>query len=409
MRAKVGAFLMSAEYDVSKIRVLQGLESVRARPGMYIGALGTRGLHFLVFEVVDNSIEEALAGYCKNIDISINADGSVTVSDDGRGIEDERDSETDTLSIEKMFTTLDTLKHRDCDYRVGSDLYGAGLAIISALSARLEVTVWQDRKTYNQRFERGVAVSTLESFPSNDDRTGVATTFIPDLEIFTDGIEFEFDRLGHRFRELAFLHAGLRLSLIDRRCQPARAEDYYYPDGLRDYLHHLNRDKQPFDREIFYISEKRDEMLVKVALQWCQGDRFDCILSYANTTPTIDGGKHVEGLKRAISSTINTLARQRHKIPADAPNLDGGCIRSGLVGIISVFLPNTEWAGPTRTKLATSAAETIVDSIVTTYLTQYLIDRPQLAERIIDNAIAETTAMEIARQNRTARKGSIDK
>jgi DNA gyrase subunit B len=391
---------MTINYDNGQIRVLEGLEAVRARPGMYIGSTGTQGLHHLVYEVVDNSIEEVLAGHCKNIDISINVDGSVMVSDDGRGIEDNRDGETDKLSIENIFTTFHVGKYRDYDYRIGGGLYGVGLAVVSALSSSVEVKVWRDQKIHSQRFERGIAVSELEIVPSEDERTGTTIAFLPDAEIFTDGIEFDFALLAHRFRELAYLNAGLRMSLIDRRLDPPKLENYYYPEGLRDFVSYINADKQPLQEDIFYTSNKKDEMWVEVALQWCMDDDFDCVLSYANTTRTMDNGQHIEGLNTAITRTINTLACQRNKLPTDGTNLAGNCIRSGLTAIVSVLLPNTEWAGPTRTCLANSEVKGIVDSIVGAALTEYLTERPNIADAIIDKAMRSAETFEIARRER---------
>jgi DNA gyrase subunit B len=396
---------MTSEYDDSNIRVLEGLEAVRIRPGMYIGSTGSKGLHHLVYEVVDNSIEEALAGHCKNIDISINANGSITVVDDGRGIESEIDSRTGKFSIETIFTTLHLGKSRDCDYRIGGGLHGVGIAVVSALSSYVEVKVWRDGKAHSQCFERGIAASGLEIASSNETRTGTSITFLPDSEIFKDSIEFDFNTLANRFRELAYLNAGIRISITDYRLESQginelKAAHYYYEGGLRDYVAYLDLDKQPLHQEIIYIRAEKDRIRVEVALQWCIDAEQDCLLGFANTTRTIEGGKHIDGLKTALTRTVNKIARQRNKLQLDDANLGGTYIRKGLTAIVSVLLPNPEWAGPTRTSLATSKARGIVDSIVSEVLTEYFSARPSLADAIVERAIKASDADRIRKRER---------
>jgi DNA gyrase subunit B len=379
---------MTTSYDESNIRVLEGLEAVRVRPGMYIGSTRSSGLHHLVYEVVDNSIEEALAGHCQNIDISINADGSMTVVDDGRGIESERDSQTGKFSIETIFTTLHWGKYRDCDYRIGGGFYGVGLAVVSALSSHLEVKVWHEGKTHTQSFERGIAVSGLETVSNREDRTGTSITFSPDPEIFQETIEFDFDILASRLRELAYLNAGIRISFTDYRLESQginepKPEHYYYESGLRDYLAYLNRDKQPLHEEIIYAKAEKDRIRVEVALQWCTDVDRDCVLGFANTTRTVEGGKHIDGFKMALTRTVNKIASQQNKLRSNEANLSGEYIREGLTAIVSVLLPNIEWAGPTRTALASSQAQGVVDSIASEALTVYLASHPDVADAII--------------------------
>ncbi len=396
---------MTSEYDGSNIRVLQGLEAVRVRPGMYIGSIGSRGLHHLVYEVVDNSIEEALAGYCQNIDISINADGSITVVDDGRGIESAKDSQTGKFSIETIFTTLHFSKSRDCDYRIGGEWYGVGLAVVSALSSDVEIRVWRDGKTYRQRFERGIAVSELKIALASEDRTGTMITFLPDSEIFKETIEFDFDTLANRFRELAYLNAGIQISITDYRLESQgneeqKVEHYYYEGGVRDYVAYLNLDKQPLNEEVIYIRAEKDRIRVEVALQWCIDADRDCILGFANTTRTIEGGKHIDGLKVAVTRTVNGIARQRNKLQPEDANLGGKYIREGLTAIVSVLLPNPEWAGPTRTSLATSKARGVVDAIVSEMLSEYFAARPDVADAIVERAIKASDADRIRRREK---------
>jgi DNA gyrase subunit B len=403
---------MASDYDDSNIRVLEGLEAVRVRPGMYIGSTGSRGLHHLVYEVVDNSIEEALAGHCHNIDISINANGSVTVIDDGRGIEDERTPQTGEFSIEKTFTTLYLGKYRDCDYRIGSSLYGVGLAVVSALSSDVEIKVWHDSKTHTQRFQKGVAVSELEILPSENDRTGTRITFLPDSEIFKETIEFDFDTLANRFRELAYLNAGIRISVTDYRLESQgieepKIEHYYYEDGLRDYIVEVNRDKQLLHEEVIYTKAEKDRIRVEVALQWCIDAEHDCVLGFANTTRTIDGGMHLNGFKMAVTRTINQVARQRNKLQPDDANLGGEYMREGLTAIVSLLLPNPEWAGPIRTKLANSEVRGIVDSIVSEMLSKYFVARPDVADAIVERAIKVADADRIRKRERDLLRGKF--
>jgi DNA gyrase subunit B len=388
---------MTTDYDDSNIRVLAGIEGVRIRPGMYIGSTGSSGLHHLVYEVVDNSIEEALAGHCKNVDIFINANGSITVIDDGRGIEEEGSPQTGEFSIEKIFTILHLGKHRNCEYRIGGSLHGVGIAVVSALSSDVEVKVWRNRKIYTQRFERGIAVSALEIFAGESDRTGTSITFLPDLEIFKDGIEFDFDLLASRFRELAFINAGIRISFTDYR-HHIKLENYCYEGGLRDYVAYLNTDKQLLHEEVIYAQAEKNRVRVKVALQWCD-DADDFILGFANTVQTLEGGMHLDGLKMAVTRTVKKIARQQNKLQADDVNLDGKYVRKGLTAIVSVLLPNPEWAGPMKAKLANSEVRGIVDSIVSEALDEYFAVHPNVANAIIERPIKASDATEIARVN----------
>jgi DNA gyrase subunit B len=394
---------MTDDYDDSNIRVLEGLEAVRVRPGMYIGSTGAKGLHHLVYEVVDNSIEEALAGHCHNIDISMNADGSITVADDGRGIESERVIQTGKFSIETIFTTLYFVKYRDCDYRIGGAFYGAGLAVVSALSSQLEVRVWRDRKIYTQRFEKGLAVSELEITPSEDERTGTTITFLPDSEIFKESIEFDYTTLAGRLRELAYLNAGIRISFIDYHLHAEPTlENYYYKDGIREYVSYINADKQALHDEIIYIKGDKNNVRVEVGLQWCTDDE-ERILGFANIIRTIEGGKHLDGLKKAITRTVNKIASQQNKLQSDDVNLGGKYIRKGLTAIISLLLPNPEWAGPTRTMLDSKVLG-IVDTIVSEVLSEYFVSHPDIADAIINRAIQASDTAERHRAERELKR-----
>jgi DNA gyrase subunit B len=369
---------MTTDYDDSQIRVLAGLECVRLRPGMYIGSMGAKGLHTLVYGLVDNSLDEAFSGHCHNIDISLNADGSVTVADDGRGIPAGINPHTGKLTIETILTVL----HAGCrgDYKISSGWFSAGLAVVSALSSKLEAKVWRNKKIYTQHIEKGIAVSELEVLPSPDEHTGTTITFLPDTEIFKDSIEFDFDTLAHRLRELAALKAGLRISLSDHRLDSQginnpKIEHYYYERGLQDYVIYLNRDRQLLHEEVIYIRAEQDRVRVEVALQWCIDDKTQ-ILGFANTVRTLDAGTHLEGLEIAVTRTLNKIARQRNKLQPDDNDLTGEYICNGLTAIVSVIHPNPEWMGPTKTRLANTEVRWIVGSNVSEVLTEYLVSRP---------------------------------
>ena len=397
---------MTDEYDDTNIRVLEGLEAVRVRPGMYIGNTGPRGLHHLVYEVVDNSIEEALAGYCHNIDISINANGSITVVDDGRGIPAGINPQTGKSTIEILLTVLCACGRGESgDYKISGGLHGCGTAVVSALSSHVEVKVWRNQKIHTQRFERGIAVSELEIVPSENERTGTSITFLPDSEIFKDSIEFDFDTLASRFRELAYLNIGMRISLSDYRLEALKnnepkVEHYYDEGGLRDYIADLTHDKQLLHKEVIYIRAEKNKVRVEVALQWCIDAEQDCVLGYANTVRTIDGGTHLDGLKIALTHTLNKIARQRNKLQPEDANLGGEYIRDGLTAIVSLLLPNPEWEGSTRTKLANSELRGVVDSIVSEVLSEYFAARPDIADAIVERAIKVSETAQIRRRER---------
>ncbi len=391
---------MSGDYDDGNIRVLEGLEAVRVRPGMYVGSTGSKGLHHLVYEVVDNSIEEALAGYCQNIDISINANGSITIADDGRGIPAGINPRTGKSSIEILLTVLCACgRGGSRDYKISGGLHGVGTAVVSALSSHVEVKVWQNQKIHTQRFEKGVAVSELEIVPSQEDRTGTMLTFLPDSEIFKNGIEFDFDTLASRFKELAYINPRLRINFTDRRLEKLgttapKIERYYSEGGLQDYIGDLNAKDRSLHPVIY--AENRDARVpVAIAIQWCDRER-ECILGYANTVRTIDGGTHLDGLKMAVTSTINAIARDRQLI-ADG-NLKTQYIFEGLTAIVSLLHPDPEWEGATRTKLVNTDVSEIVAALVCEALTAYLTAHPDCAEVIVKQSIQAAITDEIRKK-----------
>ncbi len=397
---------MATDYDDGNIRVLEGLEAVRVRPGMYIGTTGPKGLHHLVYEVADNSIDEALAGHCKNIDISINANGSITVVDDGRGIPAGINPQTGKSTIETVLTVLHAGgKFGDGGYTVSGGLHGVGISVVNALSAQVEVKVWRNQKIHTQRFEQGVAVSQLEVVPSPEDRTGTTVTFLPDIEIFKEGIVFDFETLASRFRELAYLNAGIRISFTDYRLEilgttEPKEEIYYYEGGIREYVSYINADKQPLHEEVIYIQSEKNKVQVEVALQWCVDAYTDNVLGFANNIRTNEGGTHLDGLKVVLTRTMNSVARKRNKLKEGESNLGGENIREGLTAIVSVKVPNPEFEGQTKTKLGNTEVRGIVDSIVSEALTEYLEFRPNIADAILDKAIQAFNAAEAARRAR---------
>lgn len=397
---------MTSSYSADQIQVLEGLEAVRKRPGMYIGSTGPRGLHHLVYEVVDNSIDEALAGYCTHIEVDLNLDGSVTVTDDGRGIPTDTHSKTGKSALETVMTVLHAGgKFGGGGYKVSGGLHGVGVSVVNALSEWVEVTVWRDKKVHLQRYERGGPTGDLKTKPSKEDRTGTSVQFKPDIQIFTTGIEFDYTVLAGRLRELAYLNAGVRITFTDHRIHllktdEPRIETYCYEGGIREYVAYMNVDKQPLHEEIIYIQGERNNIQIEVALQWCVDAYSDNLLGFANNIRTIDGGTHLEGLKAVLTRTMNAVARKRNKLKEGEANLGGENVREGLTGVISVKVPDPEFEGQTKTKLGNTEVRGIVDSLVGEVLTEYLDFRPNIADAILEKAIQAFKAAEAARRAR---------
>ncbi len=398
---------MTSSYSADQIQVLEGLEPVRKRPGMYIGSTGPRGLHHLVYEVVDNSVDEALAGYCTHVEVELNADGSVTVTDDGRGIPTDTHPQTGKSALETVMTVLHAGgKFGGGGYKVSGGLHGVGISVVNALSEMVEVTVWRDKRVHTQRFERGIPVTELKAKPHKEPRTGTSITFKPDLQIFaTNGIEFDYITLAGRLRELAYLNAGVKITFTDYRLEllkssEPRVETYEYKGGIREYVAYLNRDKQPLHEEIIYVQGERNDVQVEVSLQWCTDAYTDNLLGFANNIRTVDGGTHLEGLKAVLTRTLNAIARKRNKLKENEPNLSGEHVREGLTAIISVKVPDPEFEGQTKTKLGNTEVRGIVDSLVGEVLTEYLDFRPGVADSILDKAIQAFKAAEAARHAR---------
>jgi DNA gyrase subunit B len=402
----IGAVLMTSDYDGGNIQILEGLEAVRVRSGMYIGGTGLRGLHNLVYGVLSNSlaeplpqrIDKSLASRCQNIDISINDNGSITIVDDGGWISTEIYPETNKSTIELLFTFFYVGYCQVYSYPISDWLYGGEIPVLSALSSHIEVRVWRDRKIYIQHFERGIAVSELEIVSNESEIVGTMITFLPDPKIFKESIEFNFDILANRFRELAYLNAGIRMSLTDYRYEP-KVEKYYYEGGIRDYIAYLNIDRQPLHEEVIYIRTEKNKVRVEIAFQWCR-DTEERILGFGNTIQTHEGGVHLDGLKIAITRTLNKINHQRNKRSANSANLDGKYIRQGLSAIVSLMLANPEFEGATRTRLSNRGVRGIVKSISSDVLSKYFTSNPNIADTILERAIKAFDAAEMRKKGR---------
>lgn len=393
-------------YDARSIQVLGGMEAVRKRPAMYIGDTGIRGLHHCVYEVVDNSVDEALAGYCSHIQVILNADGSVTVNDDGRGIPVDLHATEKKPAVEVVMTTLHAGgKFDHASYKVSGGLHGVGVSCVNALSEWLEVEIRRDGQVYHQRYERGVPVSKLETI-GRTKGTGTKVTFFPDRQIFQT-TEFNWDILSARLRELAFLNRGLEIKL--RQEVPSREETYFYKGGLVEFVEHLNRNKNPLHPKVIYFAAEKDNIHVEIALQYT--DSFaENVFSYANNINTIEGGTHLSGFRSALTRTINQYAKANKLIKDEANTMTGEDVREGLTAVISIKIPNPQFEGQTKTKLGNSECQGLVETIVNEQLGTYFEEHPAVARRIVEKAVLSARAREAARKARelTRRKGALD-
>ncbi len=396
------------EYGASQIQVLEGLEPVRKRPGMYIGSTGPRGLHHLVYEIVDNSIDEALQGYCSDIFVSINSDGSITVKDNGRGIPVEVHPQTGKSTLETVLTVLHAGgKFGGGGYKVSGGLHGVGVSVVNALSEWLVAEVHRDGKVYKQTYEKGIAMSKLE--PVGDAKyTGTMISFMPDATIF-DEIEFKYETLEHRLRELAFLNKGIKIVLVDEREGKEKKKEFHYTGGLVEYVKYLNRSKTGIHEDIVYIDKKVNDYMVELAMQYTDG-YTENIYSFANNINTHEGGSHLSGFKTALTKTINDYARKIKAVKENEPNLLGEDIREGLTAVISIKLPEPQFEGQTKTKLGNTAVRGIVDSITVEELGSFLEENPTTAKIIVEKALRAQRAREAAKRARelTRRKSALE-
>ncbi|RJP60942.1 MAG: DNA topoisomerase (ATP-hydrolyzing) subunit B [Candidatus Auribacter fodinae] len=393
-------------YDAQTITVLEGIEAVRKRPAMYIGDTGFRGLHHLVYEVVDNSVDEALAGYCNQVDVIIKDDNSVTVIDNGRGIPVEMHATEKKPAVEVVMTTLHAGgKFDHATYSVSGGLHGVGVSCVNALSIWLEVEVSRNGLIYHQRYERGVTASTLEVIGKSQ-ATGTKVTFKPDHKIFTV-LEYNYDTLANRLRELSFLNKGLKISIRDERSD--KREVFHYLGGIVSFVEYLNKNKKPLHEEVVYFQKNKDNIDVEVAFQY--NDTYsENIFSFANNINTIEGGTHLSGFKSALTRTINNYTKSNASAKDQKMSMSGDDIREGMTAVVSVKVPDPQFEGQTKTKLGNSEVAGLVESIVNDGLSTYLEENPQVAKKILEKAITAARAREAARKARdlTRRKGALD-
>ena len=399
---------MKQEYGASQIQVLEGLEPVRKRPGMYIGSTGPRGLHHLVYEVVDNSIDEALAGYCSDIYVSINEDGSILVKDNGRGIPVEVHPKTGKSTLETVLTVLHAGgKFGGGGYKVSGGLHGVGISVVNALSEWLVAEVHHDGKIYRQRYEKGVATSEIKVVGETK-ITGTTITFKPDATIF-DEVEYKYDTLEHRLRELAFLNKGVNIVLEDKREDQEKTKKFHYEGGLREFVKHLNKTKTGIHDDIVYIEKKVKDYMVEVALQYTDG-YTENIYSFANNINTHEGGTHLSGFKTAMTKVVNDYSRKNGILKEKDSNLLGEDIREGLTAVISIKLPEPQFEGQTKTKLGNTAVRGVVDSVTVEEIGSFLEENPTTARIIVDKALRAQRAREAAKKARelTRRKSVLE-
>ena len=401
---------MSAEYGADQIQILEGLEAVRKRPGMYIGSTSSRGLHHLVYEIVDNSVDEALAGYCDHIQVFINPDNSITVIDNGRGIPVGINHKAGLPAVEVVFTVLHAGgKFGGGGYKVSGGLHGVGASVVNGVSDWLEVEICHEGKVYRQRYEKGHVVYKLKVVDECDpEKTGTKVTFLPDETIFEDTV-FDYDTLKQRFREMAFLTKGLRISLTDLRDEEPKERVFHYEGGIKEFVQYLNRSKTPLYEQIIYCEGTKDNVEVEVAMQ--HNDSYtDNTYGFVNNITTPEGGTHVVGFRNAITKTFNDYARKNKLLKDSEPNLSGEDIREGLTAIISVKIEDPQFEGQTKQKLGNSEARGAVDSIVSSQLQIFLEQNPAIGKSIVEKSVMAQRAREAARKARdlTRRKSALE-
>ncbi|MBQ8165991.1 MAG: DNA topoisomerase IV subunit B, partial [Lachnospiraceae bacterium] len=396
-----------SNYGADQIQILEGLEAVRKRPGMYIGSTSTRGLHHLVYEIVDNAVDEALAGFCDNIDITINADNSVTVVDNGRGIPTGIHEKAGIPAVEVVFTILHAGgKFGGGGYKVSGGLHGVGASVVNALSNWLEVEISRDGKVYRQRYERGNVIYKLKEVGKTD-KTGTKVTFMPDDTIFDDVI-FDYDTLRRRFREMAFLTKGLKINIEDKREGKEKSATFHYEGGIKEFIEYLNKHKNTLYDKVIYCEGYKDDIYVEVALQ--HNDSFnENTLSFVNNITTPEGGMHLTGFRSALTKVCNDYARNNKLLKDKEDNLSGDDLREGLACIVSIKIPDPQFEGQTKQKLGNAEARTAVEGIVFEKLTYFLEQNPQIAKAIVGKAVLAQRARIAARKARdVARKSTLE-
>ena len=398
------------EYGADQIQILEGLEAVRKRPGMYIGSTSERGLHHLVYEIVDNAVDEALAGFCSHIMVSINADGTITVEDDGRGIPTGINSKAGIPAVEVVFTVLHAGgKFGGGGYKVSGGLHGVGASVVNALSNWLEVEICRDGKVYQQRYERGKTMYPLKEIGTCDkDQTGTKVTFSPDGSIFEETV-YDYDTLKVRLRETAFLTKNLKITLRDERVDPVVEDVFHYEGGIKEFVTYLNRGNEPLYPEVIYCEGEKDGVYVEVAMQ--HNDSYnDSSYSFVNNIVTPEGGTHLAGFRGALTKTFNNYARENKILKDSDAAFSGEDIREGLTAIISIKIEEPQFEGQTKQKLGNSEARGAVDSIVSEQLTYFLEQNPTVAKSICEKTLLAQRAREAARKARdlTRRKTALE-
>ena len=400
----------NTEYGADQIQILEGLEAVRKRPGMYIGSTSSRGLHHLVYEIVDNSVDEALAGVCTEINVTINPDNSITVADNGRGIPVGINHKAGLPAVEVVFTVLHAGgKFGGGGYKVSGGLHGVGASVVNALSEWLEVSIYHEGKIYQQRYERGKTMYSLKvTGDCEEDRHGTTVTFLPDKEIFEETV-YDYDILKQRLREMAFLTKGLKIVLKDNREGMEREKIFHYEGGIREFVTYLNKSKEALYPEIIYCEGNKDGVYVEVAMQ--HNDSYtENSYGFVNNINTPEGGTHIVGFRNALTKTFNDYARKNKLLKDSEPNLSGDDIREGLTAIVSVKIENPQFEGQTKQKLGNSEARGAVDSVVSKQLEIFLEQNPSVAKTIIEKSVLAQRAREAARKARdlTRRKSALD-
>lgn len=397
------------QYDASHIQVLEGLEAVRKRPGMYIGTTSVDGLHHLVWEIVDNAIDEALAGYCDFIQVIIEANNSITVIDNGRGIPVDIQPKTGRPAIETVYTVLHAGgKFDDSNYKVSGGLHGVGAAVVNALTTNLTLEVKRDGKLYHIEFERGKVSQELEVI-GEVENTGTKVNFIPDPIIFTDTVDFRYETLRERIQELAFLNRGLEISIEDRREERENKHSYHYEGGIQSYVEFLNEDRESLHDQVIHLEGEEDDIAVEIALQYTTSYNTS-LLSFANNIHTHEGGTHESGFKAALTRVINEYGRKQNIIKENSDNLTGEDTREGLTAVISVKHPDPQFEGQTKTKLGNSEVRSIVDRVFSKALDTFLLENPRIGRQIVDKGILAAQARTAAKRARemTRKKSGLE-
>lgn len=397
------------EYDASQIQVLEGLEAVRKRPGMYIGSTSSEGLHHLVWEIVDNSIDEALAGFASSIQVVIEEDNSITVVDDGRGIPVGIQAKTGRPAVETVFTVLHAGgKFGGGGYKVSGGLHGVGSSVVNALSTTLDVKVYKEGKIYYQEFHQGAVKDDLKVI-GDTDRHGTTVHFVPDPEIFTETTVFIFDKLATRVRELAFLNKGLKISIEDKREEKPVLKEYHYEGGIKSYVEHLNANKEVLFPEPVFIEGEQQDIIVEVSMQYTDGYHTN-LLSFANNIHTYEGGTHESGFKTSLTRVINDYARKQKIMKENDENLTGEDVREGLTAVISIKHPEPQFEGQTKTKLGNSEVRTVTDRLFSEYFNKFLMENPTVGKQIVEKGLLASRARMAAKRARevTRRKGALE-